>query len=110
MSRGRGEDGLEAGSFRDRHGRIVYADGRVLRYLSESALKNWRALSQKKFMQAAMAAGRVVRTEEVSTPAQGPAIWRMFFSNIRSRISLEVARVIISATRRLCGARNEAPA
>ncbi len=64
------EDGLEAGSFRDRHGRIVYAGGRVLRFLSESALANWRKLYQKPFIKAAMADGRLVATEEVEPPPE----------------------------------------
>ncbi len=70
LKRSRPASRPEAGSFRDRHGRIVYADGRVLRFLSETALSHWRALADKPFLTEAMAAGRVVRTEETKAPAE----------------------------------------
>ncbi len=55
---------LEPGSFRDRHGRIVYHQDKVLRCLSESATAHWVTLKSKRFFQDAVAGGRLVATTE----------------------------------------------
>lgn len=55
---------LERGSFRDRTARVFYRDGRVFRALGAAAAADWQALWQARFFQAAMAEGRIVRTEE----------------------------------------------
>lgn len=56
----------ERGSFRDRHGRVVYADGRVLRGISEQALAHWQQLESSRFFTKAMDNGSVVRTHRVA--------------------------------------------
>lgn len=54
---------FEAGSYRDREGRVYYgAGGEVLRALSARALGEWDAVSGSRFFQEAMAAGKIVRT------------------------------------------------
>ncbi|ETX06407.1 methyltransferase [Candidatus Entotheonella palauensis] len=65
---------LEPGSFRDRHGRIVYYQHKVLRCLSESATSHWTALKSKRFFQDAVAHGHVVATTEVEADAQSLAL------------------------------------
>ncbi len=60
---------MERGSFRDRDGRVFYANGVVYRGLSERATVEWRTLSKTGFFARLMAAGKVVATEEVS-PAE----------------------------------------
>lgn len=61
----------ETGSYRDREGRVFYGEaGEVYRALSPAALAEWQAVSATRFFSEAMAAGKIVRTEEVSG---GPA-------------------------------------
>jgi SAM-dependent methyltransferase len=57
---------LDAGSFRDPDSRVFYADGAVLRALSERGARNWRALAVSRLFGAATAEGRLVATEEVA--------------------------------------------
>ncbi len=57
---------LEPGSFRDRHGRIVYHQGKVLRCLSEQATAHWGTLRSTHFFQDAVASGRLVATTEAA--------------------------------------------
>ncbi|MBS0266163.1 MAG: class I SAM-dependent methyltransferase [Planctomycetes bacterium] len=53
----------EAGSYRDREGRVFYGpEGAVLRALSKTALDEWQAVAAAKFFQQAQSAGQVVRT------------------------------------------------
>ena len=54
----------EAGSFRDRNGRVHYQDGRVLRTLSPRAYENWQRLREQPFFVEHMEAGRIVRTTD----------------------------------------------
>jgi ribosomal protein L11 methylase PrmA len=64
---------FEAGSYRDRDGRVFYGEaGEVLRALSPRALSDWEAVSQTRFFRQAMADGRVVRTEQIDGPAGQP--------------------------------------
>ncbi|MGK2857160.1 MAG: class I SAM-dependent methyltransferase [Thermoanaerobaculia bacterium] len=58
-------------SFRDRHGRVFYDGDRVLRGLSSRALENWRRVSSCRFFQELVDEGKVVRTREVASPAEG---------------------------------------
>jgi hypothetical protein len=60
--------GLEPGSFRDPDSRVLYAEGRVLRILSERGLADWQALAATRFFLEQMGAGRVVETELVDSP------------------------------------------
>src|SRR3954447_21630578 len=55
---------LDAGSFRDPDSRVFYADGAVLRALSDRGLEDWRALAGTRFFAEALAQGRIVATEE----------------------------------------------
>lgn len=59
----------EPGSFRDRHGRVFYADDRVLRGLSETAAAHWRSLQEKPFYRRLSEAGRIVDTRESQADA-----------------------------------------
>lgn len=55
----------EPGSFRDRHSRIFYLEGTILRGLSQKALQNWSCLSGTGFFQRMMAEGKVIKTERI---------------------------------------------
>ncbi len=57
---------LEPGSFRDRTARVFYYDGKILRGLNETALKEWQALSATHFYQRFSTAGAIVPTEQRS--------------------------------------------
>jgi hypothetical protein len=70
----------DAGSYRDRDGRVFYGDaGEVLRALSPRALAEWDAVCATRFFKQAMADGRVVRTERVeafsSRSEPGDPVW-----------------------------------
>ncbi len=56
---------LNAGSFRDRDGRVYHFQGRVFRGLSESALENYRQLQGKKFYKKLANSGKVIATREL---------------------------------------------
>jgi SAM-dependent methyltransferase len=56
---------LDAGSFRDREGRVFYQQGRVYRALSETALDAWRRLAASRLFARAQEAGTIVGTHEV---------------------------------------------
>src|SRR5262245_57199195 len=57
---------FEAGSYRDRDGRVFYGEaGEVYRALSPRALAEWSAVSARRFFQQAMTDGRIVRSEQV---------------------------------------------
>lgn len=53
---------LEAGSFRDREGRVFYHQGRVLRALSDTALESFEALAATEFFAESQRDGRIVTT------------------------------------------------
>ena len=61
----------EPGSFRDRLGRVFYADDAVLRGLGEQALLDWDTLAATRFFQRFTADGKLVRTERL-TPSTWP--------------------------------------
>lgn len=60
---------VEAGSFRDREGRVFYHEGRVLRALSRTAAEAWRDLSGCRFFERLSAAGKIVGTREADFSA-----------------------------------------
>ena len=53
----------EAGSFRDRHGRIYYMNGSVYRGISEQSLRNWKSLSATSFFKELTTEGKLVQTK-----------------------------------------------
>ncbi len=55
-----------AGSFRDRDGRVYHFQDRIFRGLSESALENFRKLQKKKFYTKLVEAGKVIGTNEIA--------------------------------------------
>lgn len=59
---------FDAGSFRDRSGRVFYRDGGVYRALDESAALEWRHAEQAGFVRRFMQAGRIVRTQQADAP------------------------------------------
>jgi SAM-dependent methyltransferase len=58
---------VESGSFRDRNGRIFYANGVVYRGISTAALEHWQALSSTKFFREEIAKGSIIHTEQVNS-------------------------------------------
>lgn len=59
---------LEAGSFRDRTGRVFYYEGRVLRALDPEGLTAWEALDRRKFFPRLVEEGKIVSTHRVEIP------------------------------------------
>ena len=57
---------LDAGSFRDREGRVFYHQERVLRALSRRGLDAWHRLAAAPFFRRAQDTGTMVRTTEVA--------------------------------------------
>jgi hypothetical protein len=58
----------DAGSFRDREGRVFYQDGKVYRALSERAAAAWKKLDGSKFFPRLVAEGKIVATREAEYP------------------------------------------
>jgi hypothetical protein len=56
----------ESGSYRDRHSRVFYADGAVLRGLSSRAFNHWTSLAATRFFRQASDEGRIVGTWRVT--------------------------------------------
>jgi hypothetical protein len=56
---------VNSGSFRDRDGRVYQFQNRVFRGVSQSALENFRDLTDKKFYKALEEAGKVIGTREI---------------------------------------------
>jgi hypothetical protein len=66
---------FEAGSYRDREGRVFYSDnGSVFRALSAAALEEWNAVESSNFFKAAQLGRKVVRTARAAT-SQIPVEW-----------------------------------
>ncbi len=61
---------FDAGSFRDREGRVVYSGDRVLRALSPRALDAWETLAATAFFERLSDAGKVVATHRVEMPEE----------------------------------------
>ena len=77
---------IDAGSFRDRDGRIYRCDGRILRGISERALADYRKLGAAPFFQRFVDAGKLVATCEVPfdavpLPAEEKALWAGFLEH-----------------------------
>ncbi len=79
------EAGYVAGSFRDRHSRVLRSEGRILRVLDETAAAEWRALAATDFLSEAMKEGRIVGTREIDRSEAGLAetesIWTTFLEH-----------------------------
>ena len=58
----------DAGSFRDRNGRVYVGAGRIFRGLSQQALDNFQSLRQTRFYSDLLAAGAIVASEEIGRP------------------------------------------
>ena len=56
---------MEAGSFRDRNGRIYYFGDAVYRGISNQALREWEALARTRFFHELTANGKIVPTDRV---------------------------------------------
>ena len=79
---------VNAGSFRDRDGRVYHFQNRVFRGLSAGALDNYRKLSEKPFYQKLAKAGDVIGTHELSEqanplPADVKTQWEGFLEHDR---------------------------
>ncbi len=61
---------FDTGSFRDRAGRVLIHEGRVLRALTEPARQAFQQLSGTKFFSRQVDAGSLVRT----TPTEPPSL------------------------------------
>lgn len=59
------------GSFRDRAGRVLEIEGRVLRALSGDGFAQWQTVSRTRFCQLWMNDGRMVRTEQLASADSG---------------------------------------
>lgn len=70
---------FDGGSFRDPDGRVFLRDGRVLRGLTARGAEEWRAVSAAPFFKAAVAACRVVRSDE--RPGEPP--WALVLEHDR---------------------------
>lgn len=66
---------LEAGSFRDRTGRIFYRGDDVLRGLTEKALPEWQALRSTRFFPRLVQEGKIVATEQAEPAPALPGGW-----------------------------------
>ena len=56
---------INAGSFRDRDGRVYHCGGRVIRGLSASALESFRLLQEKPFYSKLVDSGKLIGTREI---------------------------------------------
>ena len=77
---------IDAGSFRDRDGRIYRCEGRILRGISERALADYRKLEAAAFFQRFVDAGKLVATREVPfdavpLPDEEKAPWAGFLEH-----------------------------
>jgi len=78
--------GVNAGSFRDRDGRVYHYQDRVFRGLSQSALDSFRLLREKSFYKKLIESGKLVGTRELSTqdnplPEELKAQWAGFLEH-----------------------------
>jgi SAM-dependent methyltransferase len=64
----------EPASFRDPDSAVFYADGQILRGLSERAAQDWAQLEKTTFFPALVAAGKVVATESYDDAAGTPPL------------------------------------
>ena len=57
---------VNAGSFRDRDGRVYQYQGRIFRGLSEAALRCFRQLQEKPFYTKLVESGKVIGSREIA--------------------------------------------
>ena len=79
---------IDAGSFRDRDGRIYIVGNRIVRGLSEGALADYRKLAATPFFERFSKAGKLVATRElpaseVPLPASEQSLWAGFLEHDR---------------------------
>ena len=77
---------VNAGSFRDRDGRVYHYEDRVFRGLSEPALETFRTLTEKPFYKKLAGSGKVIGTREISAeenplPEELKAQWAGFLEH-----------------------------
>jgi len=82
---------VNAGSFRDRDGRVYHFQERVFRGLSESALDNFRQLQEKPFYTKLAESGKVIGSREISAeenplPGDVKAQWAGFLEHDLVRV------------------------
>lgn len=81
-----GSFAVDTGSFRDRDGRIYRLDGRILRGVSEAALKEFRKLQSTRFYPKFLDSGhlvgsRLIPKEQVLLPPEVTAGWAGFIEH-----------------------------
>jgi hypothetical protein len=59
----------EPGSFRDRNGRVFYAQGKTFRSLSDTAYTHWKMLLGTEFFSRKMNAGKIIATRQADSIA-----------------------------------------
>ncbi len=77
---------VNAGSFRDRDGRVYHFESRVFRGLSEPALETYRKLQEKPFYKKLVETGKVIGTREIGAeenplPDELKAQWAGFLEH-----------------------------
>ncbi|MEE8495069.1 MAG: hypothetical protein V3S21_01200 [Xanthomonadales bacterium] len=77
---------VNAGSFRDRDGRVYHFQERVFRGMSESALRNFRQLQEQSFYAKLAKSGKVIGSREISAkenplPSDVKAQWAGFLEH-----------------------------
>ena len=58
---------VNAGSFRDRNGRVYHYKDQVFRGLNTYALENFRVLNEKSFYQSLLEQGKIIGTREIES-------------------------------------------
>lgn len=74
---------FEAGSFRDRDGRVFYDGSRVCRALSAHAAEQWRWVNVKPFFRRLVTERKIVGTAESSSALTPPGEWEMVLEHER---------------------------
>jgi len=82
---------VNAGSFRDRDGRVYHFSGRIFRGLGPQALETFRQLQQQDFYQKWANSGKVITSREISEdenplPGDVKALWAGFLEHDRVQV------------------------
>jgi SAM-dependent methyltransferase len=77
---------VDAGSFRDRDGRVYHFEGRIFRGLSQSAMEAYRSLKEQPFYEKLQADGKVIGTREIPAennplPEDTLTLWHGFLEH-----------------------------